>query len=247
MTARVLFVSVNRSFDFADPSFSLAQLEPWVERAWCIGVAKAAACDRVVAVRAGTPLAAWRIRGAFPTDQTYEVAGTTRPRAGLSLGDPLPLLPAYGTVPALRHGVAVAELPIEPLPVERQAHLTPDTFMSPEHGGPIPHAHPAYAYRLPEYVMAREAIDNLVQALNKRAPATATMSHAAWVSMVSDFARTNPYADCCGDCRAGSDLAPRYPHAVTIDDDGWLTGTYFCSKCGHQWTCGYAVDAPLNI
>lgn len=121
MTARVLFVSVRQSFDPSDPSSSVAQLEPWVERAWCIGVEKAATCDRVVAVQVGAPLAAWRIRDAFPTDETYNVGGTTRRRVGLSLGDPLPILAAYSVVPALRHGVAIAVCPVEPLPIERQA------------------------------------------------------------------------------------------------------------------------------
>ena len=46
MVVRVLYVSVAQSFD---PRFSLAELEPWVERAWAISVAKASACDRVVA------------------------------------------------------------------------------------------------------------------------------------------------------------------------------------------------------
>ncbi len=117
MTVNVLFVSVNRSFN---PSFSLRELEPWVERAWCLTVAKAGACDRVVAVREGAPLAAWRIRGAFATDENYEVGGTTRARVGLSLGDPLPILPAYGAVPSLRHGVATAECAVDPLPEERR-------------------------------------------------------------------------------------------------------------------------------
>jgi len=112
----VLFVSVNQSFNRAA---TLPQLEPWVERGWAISVAKASACDRVVAAAEGRPVAAWRLRGAYPTDETYIVGTSTRPRVGLSLGDPLPLLPEYFDMPALRHGVATKELPV--------ADLTPDS------------------------------------------------------------------------------------------------------------------------
>jgi len=113
----VLFVSVNRTFN-AD--YSLPDLEPWVERAWPLTVTKTASCDRVVAVVQGEPVAAWRLRGAFPTDETYAVSeAATSPRIGLALGDALPILSAYRDVPALRRGVCVAELDIEPLPPER--------------------------------------------------------------------------------------------------------------------------------
>lgn len=108
MAASVLYVSVAQSFR---PWMTLAQLEPWVERAWAITVGKASACDRVIAVSSGRPVAVWRLRGAFPSpDETYAVAdGSTRPRTCLALGEPLPLLPEYvdQAVPALRRGVAV--------------------------------------------------------------------------------------------------------------------------------------------
>jgi hypothetical protein len=113
----VLYVSINKMFK---ASFSLSELEPWAERAWPLTVAKAAACDRVVAVFEGEPVAAWRLRGAFPTAELYEVTkGRTSPRVGLSLGDPLPILPAYREVPGLRRGVATAECDVEPLRPER--------------------------------------------------------------------------------------------------------------------------------
>lgn len=251
MTARVLFVSVRQSFDPSDPSSSVAQLEPWVERAWCIGVEKAATCDRVVAVQVGAPLAAWRIRDAFPTDETYNVGGTTRRRVGLSLGDPLPILAAYSVVPALRHGVAIAVCPVEPLPIERQARAAPvvaEPELTPERGGPVAFVHPAYAYRLPEYVAARDAIDRLVKALAKAVPNTAALPQEAWVAMVADFARSNPYADCCSVCQDSDrhdSTSPRFPFKVVMDDQAWFTGTYFCNVCGHEWTGGWSVDAPL--
>jgi hypothetical protein len=114
---RVLFVSVNQSFNQA---FTLPELEVWVERAWAISVEKARSCDRVIAIFEGAPVAAWRLRGAFVTDQTYLLAtGDTRPRIGLGLGDPMPILSAYNDVPSLRHGVGVHEIDVEPLRPER--------------------------------------------------------------------------------------------------------------------------------
>ncbi len=110
MAATILFVSVNKSFR---PWMTVTQLEPWAERAWAISVAKASTCDRVIAVVDGWPVAAWRLRGAFPSpDETYLMNdGSTRPRTCLALGDPLPLLREYmeREYPALRRGVATAK------------------------------------------------------------------------------------------------------------------------------------------
>jgi hypothetical protein len=115
----VLFVSVNQTFE---PGMSLAALEPRVAQAWAITVAKAASCDRVVAVYEATAVAAWRLRGAYPTAETYSTTGGDRARIALSLGEPLPVLPEYHTAPILRRGSATAELddvaPLTPEPVE---------------------------------------------------------------------------------------------------------------------------------
>jgi hypothetical protein len=116
---RVLFVSVNRSFQ---RDFTLPQLEPWVEQAWATSVEKASTCDRVVAVYEGQPVAAWRVRGAYAhASRTFKVAsGDLRPRVGLSLGDALPLLPEYANaVPPLRRGVADVFVDVDSLPSER--------------------------------------------------------------------------------------------------------------------------------
>ena len=95
---------------------SLADLEPCAERAWASTVAKAAGGDRV-ARHFGTTIAAWRLRGAYPTDETYLVSGSaTRPRIALSLGEPLPVLAEYQVNPSLRHGLAVVEVNVDPLP-----------------------------------------------------------------------------------------------------------------------------------
>lgn len=115
---KILFVSVNKSFD--DDTMSVRDLEPWVERAWAVSVAKASEADRVVAVVEDEPIAAWRVRDAFPTDETYRLSnGDTRPRVGLSLGDPLPVISPYREVPALRRGVATKDLDCSPLRPER--------------------------------------------------------------------------------------------------------------------------------
>lgn len=117
MSAKVLFVSVARSFD---SSFTLAQLEPWVSSAWATTVAKAEACDRIIAVADNQPVGAWRVRGAYPTDESFRLSnGDERPRVGLSLGDPLPILPEYLDVPLMRRGVRDIELDVDPLTSER--------------------------------------------------------------------------------------------------------------------------------
>jgi hypothetical protein len=118
MTCQVLFVSVNKSFH---DWFTVPELEVWAERAWAITASKAADCERVVAVFEREPVAAWRLRGAFATNETYASSdGSSRYRTGLALGDPLPVLPAYRTgIPQLRRGVAVATLELTPLPPER--------------------------------------------------------------------------------------------------------------------------------
>lgn len=116
MSARVLFVSVNQTFD---ERFTLAELEPWVAQAWAMTVAKAESCDRVVAVYQGIPVGAWRLRGAYPTEWTYSTTGGDRPRIALSLGEPLPVLPAYGGDRALRRGSATDVVEVDALPPER--------------------------------------------------------------------------------------------------------------------------------
>jgi hypothetical protein len=90
-------------------------------------VAKASTADRVVAVFRDTPVAAWRIRFAFASRETYQTTGGDRPRVALSLGPPLPVLPAYHQVPALRHGCALVELDVEALAPERD-ESTPDRW-----------------------------------------------------------------------------------------------------------------------
>lgn len=115
----ILFVSVNRSFR---PTCTVSELESCVERAWPISVAKASTCDRVVAVVNGEPIAAWRVRAIYATDETYRVSNDqTRPRIGISLGDPLPILPEYRQSVGLRRGVAVADCDVKALPDERKS------------------------------------------------------------------------------------------------------------------------------
>ena len=119
MSAPMLFVSVAQTFR---PWMTLPDLEPWVERAWAITVAKVMGCDRVVAVYEGQPVAAWLVRGAYPSpNEVYSLSdGSTRPRTCLSLGDPVPIRPEMFAVPPMRRGVSVSETGVaEPLRVER--------------------------------------------------------------------------------------------------------------------------------
>ena len=124
MSARVLYVSVNQTFR---RWFTMSELEPWVARAWALTVAKAMSCDRVVAVLDGQPIGAWRLRGAFPTDEAWSTTGGPRPRIGLSLGELLPVLPEYAPVPALRRGSATKAIGgLAPLGPERDESMAPN-------------------------------------------------------------------------------------------------------------------------
>lgn len=120
--AGLLFVSVNKSLK---PTFTLAQLASWVERAWVLTPAKASQCDRVIPVFAGSAVAAWRLRGAYYLDEyTW---GDGHRRIALSLGEPLPVLPRYQDLAAtavLRRGAATVQCDdIESLPPERDEEI----------------------------------------------------------------------------------------------------------------------------
>ena len=118
--AGLLFVSVKKSFD---PTFTLAQLAPYVERAWAqLTPTEAQQCDRVITVFEGFAMAAWRLRGAYYLDDYFWDNGKKH-RVALSLGDPLPVLPQYQEIAStlsLRRGVKpVQREDIAPLPPER--------------------------------------------------------------------------------------------------------------------------------
>lgn len=119
--ATVMFVSVAQSFrDWME----LHTLEPYVERAWPVTVTKAFRADRVVAVCEGFPVAAWRLRAAFPIpDMTWKTGGREKPRVGLSLGASLPILPEYAAAnPNMRSGCAVLDLDLVELIAERDLY-----------------------------------------------------------------------------------------------------------------------------
>jgi hypothetical protein len=103
------FVSVNQSFD---PHQTVAELEFYAAGNWAIGVTKAIEAERVVAVFEGYPVAAWRSRGAYAVDETYIVVDQERPRVAFALADPLPLIPEYRDVPALRRGIAISKVQV---------------------------------------------------------------------------------------------------------------------------------------
>lgn len=121
--ADLLFVSVKQSFN---PTFTVAQLAPWVERAWAqLTPEKAKQCDRVIAVFEGYAVAAWRLRGAYYLDDyTW---GDGHKRIALSLGEPLAVLPEYQEIAStvvLRRGArTVQDNQIAQLPPERDEDL----------------------------------------------------------------------------------------------------------------------------
>lgn len=114
----VVFVSVEQTFD---ESMTIPELEERASWAWGTTVQAVKDADRVVAVKSQRPVAAWVLRGAYPTaSYTYSKGnGDERPRIALDLGDPLPILPAYGEVPNMRRGIRVIDLDVQPLPHDR--------------------------------------------------------------------------------------------------------------------------------
>lgn len=106
---RVFFVSVNQTYR---PGMSIKDIEPCVERAWAIGRPKVDECELVVAIWSGVPIAAWKLRGTFSDDETWNPGGARTPRrkTGLILGDAMPLDPMYAHHPSLRHGCATQEI-----------------------------------------------------------------------------------------------------------------------------------------
>ncbi|MCU1394875.1 MAG: hypothetical protein JWM34_3303 [Ilumatobacteraceae bacterium] len=124
MTA-VLFVPVHETLE---ESMDLHDLERFVDRFWPITPTKAMTADRVVAVfnaahwTCARPVAAWRLRFAFPIDGTrYAVAANDeRKRTGLALGGPIPVLDAYHVALKQLRRPRVIDLPVQPFPIERQ-------------------------------------------------------------------------------------------------------------------------------
>lgn len=82
----------------------------------------------------------------------------------------------------------------------------------------------------PAYQRLREAMSDLANDV--------TFTIPQFLDLVADCAITATYADYCEACGHGF-LA--WPHTVERDDD-WLTCAYRCTRCAHQWTCGYAVE-----
>jgi hypothetical protein len=123
MTA-VLFVPVH---EFFDESMGLHDLEPFVDRFWPITPTKAGTADRVVAVynaghwKEARPIAAWRLRFAFPIEGTRYLAAANdeRRRTGLALGAAIPILDAYHIQVRMLRRPRVVDLPVQPFALER--------------------------------------------------------------------------------------------------------------------------------
>jgi DNA-directed RNA polymerase subunit M/transcription elongation factor TFIIS len=100
-----------------------------------------------------------------------------------------------------------------------------------------------------EYEVARLALDQLVKALERHevdltARSSYPSAQGAWLQVVTQMAASLPYADECPACSCGDQGGLHWPYQTTVDGD-WLTGRYRCGHCGHRWSCGYAVNAPL--
>ncbi|GAA4376868.1 hypothetical protein [Nocardioides caricicola] len=93
---------------------------------------------------------------------------------------------------------------------------------------------------LPEYFKVREALNELVWAINRNevGPAADTYEDGQrhWLKLVEQMAASLPYADGCEKC--GRTCWP----VKTKVSDGGLDGTYACPSCRVQWTCYYAVN-----
>src|SRR4051812_12407686 len=94
------------------------------------------------------------------------------------------------------------------------------------HTGVESYDHDAVA-RLPEYQLAREALDALVRAIND---AEAGVEQPEFLTMAEQMAASLTYRDSSGHerdaCRGADGI---YPYRVVIDDDGErLRGWYHC-------------------
>lgn len=104
---RLVYVSVNKSYK---PPMTSDELALHAHAAWPISLAKAKEADVLVAVLDGRPLQAWRVLGAYSTDETYETNGGPRPRIAFALGAPVPVDPDWHDAPDLRRGIARKDL-----------------------------------------------------------------------------------------------------------------------------------------
>lgn len=93
--------------------------------------------------------------------------------------------------------------------------------------------HTQFAY-LPSHEKLREALAEV-------ASETEGVALEVFLDAARDWASTTPYGDSCTECHT-----VRYPHRVERTDN-WITGTYRCSTCNREWTCGYNVDISAWI
>lgn len=105
---KVLFVSVNRTFD--PDTGTVEDLRNAAIHAWRIAPSTAEKCGVVAMVYHGSIVGAFRLvsaipNPAFPWDSTGR---TARPRTSLNLGEMVPIHPSWSRLrPGLRNGVAV--------------------------------------------------------------------------------------------------------------------------------------------
>jgi hypothetical protein len=97
---------------------------------------------------------------------------------------------------------------------------------------------------LPEYHAAREALDNLVHAINSELndEQPGTINQAKWLKIVEQMAASLQYMDSSEPCSCEWQDRGAWPYKVEIDERNWLFGHYRCPHCRHEWTCGYTVN-----
>lgn len=81
-----------------------------------------------------------------------------------------------------------------------------------------------------------DAYEPLREALSEIANQSQGVRLEDFLEATRDMASTTPFGDSCTGC-----YTIRYPHKVERENN-WLIGTYRCSTCDREWTCGYNVD-----
>jgi hypothetical protein len=85
---------------------------------------------------------------------------------------------------------------------------------------------------------------------NSLEPGTFDGGQAGFAAWVADLATMMPYGDWCDVCAQTDDVMEhcptRFPVAVGPVETMFRAG-YRCHKCGHVWSCGWAVSAPWDL
>jgi hypothetical protein len=95
---------------------------------------------------------------------------------------------------------------------------------------------------LREYHDAHAALDGLVKAMQRD---EVRIGQEEFLRMVEQIGASLSYSDSSGHPQNGCEAEHEgaWPYRVELNDDGTnLHGSYRCSRCGSEWTCGYDVN-----